>query len=135
MPVILSDHDVEGQLNVLFAIWTSPDWVETWEMLKCRVRTFRSLGIPKGTADSELWELCQAQQFVLLTGNRNADTGDSLEIASQRLNQSDSLPVITIADAGRVTLERQYAERVASQILEILYDLENLRGTRRLFVP
>jgi hypothetical protein len=135
MPVILSDHDVEGQLKVLFAIWTSPDWVEIWEMLNCRIRTFHSLGIAIDTADSELWELCQAQQFVLLTGNRNADTDDSVEIASRKLNQPSSLPVITIADARRVTLDRQYAERVASQILEILYDLEKLRGTRRLFVP
>lgn len=135
MPAILSDHDVEGQLNLLYSIWTSPDWIELWEMLDCRIYTFRNLGIVRETSDSDLWRLCQARQLVLLTGNRNANSEESLELASQRLSQLDSLPVITIADTQRVTFDRKYAERVAGQIVEFLYDLENLRGTRRLYVP
>jgi hypothetical protein len=43
--------------------------------------------------------------------------------------------VLTIADADRVMLDRTYAEAVAVKVLDFLQDLENLRGTRRLFVP
>src|SRR5437762_1251189 len=135
MPAILCDHDVEGQLRVLFSVWTSPEWLELWEMLNCRLHTFQSLGISTNTPDSDLWKLCQTWQFVLLTGNRNADSDDSLEVTSQRLNQPRSLPVLTLADADRVIIDRQYAERVASRILDYPVDLDNLQGTRRLFVP
>jgi hypothetical protein len=135
MPAILCDHDVEGHLNVLLTFWRSTEWLELWEMLNCPIHTFRGLGLQTDTTDLELWQLCQSEQFLLLTGNRNADGDHSLEVTSRRLNRPDSLPVITIADEKRVMLDRQYAERVASQILEILYDVESLRGSRRLFVP
>ena len=135
MPTILSDHDVEGHLEALLTIWTSPDCKELWEGLDCRVETFKSLGVSPDLPDSTLWQLCQARHIVLVTGNRNADSEDSLERTSLRLNQPDSLPVITLADAKRVLIDGPYALRVASQILDFLADLENLRGTRRLFAP
>ncbi len=135
MPAILADHDIEGQLKVLLSIWTSPDWIDLWQMLDCHVHTFLSLAISKEMPDSELWALCQQEQFLLLTGNRNAKGEHSLEIASQRLNQPQSLPVFTIAGADRVMTDRSYAERIASRILDYLVDIDNLRGTRRLFVP
>jgi hypothetical protein len=135
MPAMLFDYDVQGHFRVLSSIWTSPNWLELWEMLDCRVHTFRSLGIPMDTSDSDLWKLCQAHQFVLITGNRNAKGEQSLERVSQRSNQSDGLPVVTIADPDRVMIDHEYAVRVANQIMEVIYDLESLRGTRRLFVP
>jgi hypothetical protein len=135
VPAILFDHDVEGHLRFLFSIWISSDWIELWEMLECPIHTFDTLGIPKNTPDIDVWKFCQARGFVLVTGNRNADGDDSLEIASKKLNRPDSLPVLTIADADRVLADRAYAERVASRILDCLLDLENLRGARRLFVP
>jgi hypothetical protein len=135
MPAILCDHDVEGHLRVIYSIWTSPEWIEIWEMFDCRVHTFRTLGLAIDTSDADLWSFCQEREFVLLTANRNADSIDSLEVASQRLNQPDSLPILTIADAERVIDDRAYAERVASRILDYLLDLPKLRGTRRLFVP
>jgi hypothetical protein len=73
--------------------------------------------------------------MVLITANRNSEGEDSLERASQRLNRPDSLPVLTLADPDRVLADREYAEKVAGQVLEILFDLDHLRGTRRLFVP
>jgi len=135
MPAILCDHNVEGQLQVIYSIWTSPEWIELWEMFECRVHNFRSIGIPKNISDHDLWLLCQTRGFILLTANRNADSDESLEIASQKLNQPCSLPILTIADAERVMDDRQYAERIASRILDILFEFQNLGGTRRLFVP
>jgi hypothetical protein len=134
-PAILSDHDVEGQLDILMSIWTSPDWIELWKMIEGRVYTFGSIGIPITTRDSDLWRICQERQLLLVTGNRNADDDQSLEVTIQRYNQKHSLPVVTLADTDRVVFERRYAERVAGQILEILYTIDELRGTQRLYVP
>jgi hypothetical protein len=122
-------------LQVLLSIWTSSDWIELWDMLDCAIYSFDSLKLPIKTPDSNVWLFCQSRQFLLLTGNRNAEGEESLEQTIRRLSQPDSLPVITLADAKRVMIDRPYAERVAGQILEIVYDFKNVRGTRRLFVP
>jgi hypothetical protein len=135
MPAILCDHDVEGPLKILLSIWTSADWIELWEMLDCAVYAFAGLHLHTKTPDADIWLLCQSRQLVLLTGNRNAEGDESLEKTIRRLGQPDSLPVITFADAKRVMIDRSYAERVAGQLLEIVYELEQVRGTRRLFVP
>ena len=41
----------------------------------------------------------------------------------------------TFADANRVLSERSYAELVADRLLEYLYDMDNLRGAGRLYLP
>lgn len=135
MPTILSDHNIQGHLDVLLSIWTSPEWKELWELLDCKVQTFRSRRLPRNTPDSDLWRLCQSEQMILLTANRNARGENSLEAVSRNLNQPDSIPVLTIADADRLIADRKYAESVASRIMDFLANVENLRGTRRLFVP
>jgi hypothetical protein len=58
-----------------------------------------------------------------------------LEEVIQRLGTSTSLPVFTIADPDRLIRDRDYAERTAVRLLEYIDDLENMRGTGRLFVP
>jgi len=133
MPTLLSDHDAEGHVEALPMIWTPP-WVDLWQGLGCEVETFKNLGLPTNMVDADVWLFCQAHQLVLITGNRNAEGDDSLECASDRLNRPDSLPALTLADPDRVLADRSYAERVASQILEYLFDLEQLRGSRRLYV-
>ena len=42
---------------------------------------------------------------------------------------------MTIAAPELVLTSQDYAERVAIQTLEYLMDLDNFRGTGRLFVP
>lgn len=135
MPTILSDHDVEGQLEYLLVIWTSEPWRELWQGIGGSVESFRSLGLRHDMPDSELWLFCQEHQLVLVTGNRNADTENSLERTSERLNRPDSLPILTIADPDRVMVDRQYAESVASRALDFIFDLDTVRGARRLYVP
>jgi hypothetical protein len=79
--------------------------------------------------------MCQAQQILLITGNRNSTGPEALETVMARDNTPTSLPVLTIADPRRVLSSRAYAERVAIRLLEYLLDLENYRGTRRLYLP
>ena len=59
----------------------------------------------------------------------------SLEATIRDLNEPSSLPIMTIADPELVLVSQDYAERVAVQVLEYLTDLDNFRGTGRLFVP
>jgi hypothetical protein len=106
-----------------------------WQAFGCTVETLSSLRLPEDMPDSELWKLCQVRGIVLITANRNSDGDDSLEATMRRLCQQESLPVVTIADADRVLLDRTYAEQVAIQVFEILLEIDRLRGTRRLFVP
>jgi len=42
---------------------------------------------------------------------------------------ADSLPVITIADSGRVLSDRLYAEQVAERLLDYLMRIDDFRGT------
>jgi hypothetical protein len=134
MPAIMSDHDIEGQFAELVRILTSPDWFDWWVDVGCKVETFASLGLSASSSDDVVWETCQARQAVLVTGNRNKDGPDSLEATILRLNQANSLPVITISKPHEVA-HRSYAERAAVRLLEYLSELDKIRGIGRLYIP
>jgi hypothetical protein len=70
-----------------------------------------------------------------LTNNRNDDAPDSLEATIRTFNTPRSLPIFTIGDAERLRNEREYSDRVIWTLLEYLYDVENVLGTGRLFLP
>jgi hypothetical protein len=132
---ILADHNIEGQLRVLASVWTSTDWLELWQSLDGKVETLAGIGVSSDLPDAQLWELCQERGMLLVTSNRNADGENSLEATMRRLCRQDSLPVVTIADADRVMWDRLYAEQVAVKVLEVILDIDRLKGTRRIFVP
>ncbi|HEY2410783.1 MAG TPA: hypothetical protein VGI40_00990 [Pirellulaceae bacterium] len=135
MLTILADHNVEAHLDALVNIWTSAEWLELWQMVDCKVCKFASVGLRSTTPDSELWSFCQTNQMLLLTGNRNADGPDSLEMTSLQRNTALSLPVLTFGDPDRVLRDRLYAEAAASRILDYVVSIKNFRGARRLYVP
>ena len=135
MPTIMADHDVEGQLRLLLNIWLSPSWIDLWTELRCDVESFERLGIGEDATDSDVWQLCQEREIVLVTGNRNAEGEDSLEQTMRRLGTPNSLPVLTIGDPNRLMKDRRYAEDVAAQLFDYVRDIDELRGTGRLFLP
>ena len=135
MTGIMADHNIEGHLVVLLRIWTSDLWASLWESLEFEVESFERLGLPYDTSDRDLWQVCQQRNIVLITANRNDEGPDSLVSTLPDLNEPSSLPVLTIADPTLVLMNQDYAERVAIQVLEYLLDLDNFRGTGRLFVP
>jgi hypothetical protein len=135
MPAIMADHDIEGQVRALLRLLTSAAWYEVWHGLAMRVESFASLGLPENTPDAALWQFCQAQQIILITGNRNKVGTDALEAVIARNNTPTSLPVLTIGTPPRVLSSREYAERVATRLLEVLLDVEQYRGTGRLYLP
>ena len=93
------------------------------------------MSLPADAADADLWEACQRHDVVLITANRNKNGLNSLEATIAERNQASSLPVLTVADADQILTSGDYARRVVSQLLEFLFDLENIRGTGRLYLP
>ena len=135
MPALLADHDIEGHMQALLRLLTAEEWRVLWTELAIRVESFASLGVPVDTSDAELWRLCQERQIVLITGNRNQDGPASLESTIQASSTPLSLPVLTIGEPQRVFSSTTYAHGVAERLLEYLIDIDNLRGTRRLYLP
>ncbi|NCC35839.1 MAG: ACP S-malonyltransferase, partial [Chloroflexia bacterium] len=104
------------------------------DLLPLRLVILRDTGLPISSNDREVWRFAQAQQMVLLTGNRRMRGRDSLEQTIREENTAISLPVLTIGSVDRLD-ERVYRERCASRIIEILLDIANYRGAGRIFIP
>jgi hypothetical protein len=135
MPGIMSDNDIQGQFTELVRLLQSQEWSEIWKGLGMSIETFDTLGLAPNASDRDVWQRCQLHQVLLITGNRNQEGPDSLETTIRTLNQSDSLPVFTLADATRFQHSRAYADRVVARLLDYLMYLENYRGAGRLYLP
>jgi hypothetical protein len=135
MPAIMADHDVEGQMQVLLRLLTSDEWHPLWTALAVRVESFASLEMPADTSDATLWRVCQQQDILLITGNRNKAGAEALEAVIARENTPTSLPVLTLSVPPQVFRSHVYAHRVVTRLLEVLLDLEQYRGTGRLYLP
>jgi hypothetical protein len=132
---ILADINVEGVLTSLHFIWLSEAWRELWFSLGLSIEDFKTQGLPFDASDRVVWRTSQERTLILITGNRNADGPDSLELVIRDENQPDSLPVITLANPRRVLRERDYAEKVAERVLDYLMRIEQFRGAGRLYAP
>jgi hypothetical protein len=132
---ILVDNDIGGEFDVLMHYLTSPAWSEAWNDLALTVFSLNDFGLQPSAPDRLVWQACQQAQAILITANRNDDGPDSLEATIRDLGRADSLPVLTLADPQRVMRDKPYAKRVAEQLLEYLFDMENYRGTGRLYLP
>jgi hypothetical protein len=93
------------------------------------------LGLSADASDAQLWQACQQHDIVLITANRNKDGLDSLEAIIATQNEPHHLPVFTVSNADQILTDREYGMRVVRQLLEFLFDLDNLRGTGRLYLP
>ncbi len=132
---ILADINVEGIVAILVRIWLSGNWREFWHDLGISIQDFNSLGLPFDSSDKIVWRTCQDRKLVLITGNRNADEPDSLELVIRAENTEDSLPLVTLANSERILNERPYAERTAEKLLDYLTRIDDFRGAGRIYVP
>ena len=138
MTGIIADANLDGHLVRLMNLIESGEWAELWAGLGLTAEPFRTLGVTTDTVDRIVWDRCQAAGYVLLTANRNGDGEDSLDSVI-RAGGPSALPVFTIADAGRVMTDSDYARHVIVQMLDYLIDLneqpELLLGAGRLYLP
>lgn len=97
---------------------------------------FPDVNLPYSARDEMVWRLCQEKGYLLLTGNRRTvDEEDSLELTIRRLYTPTILPVLTIGDMNRVLHDRNYCERCAIRLAEIVIELDALRGVTQLYLP
>ena len=132
---MVPDNDIEGHFAVLFGHVVSPTWRDLWSQLGIQVHYFRSLGLARSSSDRVVWQTCQDRQLILITGNRNDDGPDSLEATIRESNTLQCLPVLTLSHAKRISQSGAYAEQAAERLLEILIDIDNMRGTGRIWLP
>jgi hypothetical protein len=71
---------------------------------------------------------------LLVTANRNNADATSLQTTLQRENTPDALPVITVARKEGLK-QSDYRQRLVLRLAEIIFDLDDHRGTGRLFIP
>lgn len=135
MKGILTDNDVRGQVDYLVALVEAEPWQEFWKDLALPLLRFEDLGLSPSATDQEVWERCQAEEVVLITGNRNLSGPDSLEATIRRQNTPQALPVFTIADVNKVNASKAYAEQIVEALLDYLQRIEKVRGAGRLFLP
>src|SRR5262245_64256852 len=90
---ILADNNIARHLTVLVRILGGPDLREFWDSLHLPLTTFRELGLTEEASDAVVWQVCQREQVVLVTANRNDDGPDSLEATIRTQNTPDCLPL------------------------------------------
>lgn len=131
--IILSDENCEGQAEHIFGVLESLGFVE---LLSLELKMLTDVGLRKGVDDKTIWNHCQKHQLLLLTGNRTTKDGKkSLEHTIRDLFIPTSLPVLTISNLKRIPRDRDYLERCANGLAEIVIDLEEqYLGTPRLYL-
>ena len=135
MPGLLADVNAEGHLNALLAVCRSQGWIDVWASLDVEVVRLQDIGLPRMVPDDVLWRTRQQKQLLLITSNRNQDGPSSLGKTIEREGTPDSLPVLTLADGERLSVDRAYCASAATRLMEILIDLDNARGSGRLWLP
>ncbi len=135
MQGLLADANIMGHVEYLARLMQTGSWAGFWQDLGLVLRHFADVGLSLSATDLEIWQRCQAEQLLLVTDNRNADSPDSLEAVIRLHNAPQSFPVFTIADVDKLRTSRDYAERAMIRLYEYLLDIDNLRGAGRLFLP
>jgi hypothetical protein len=129
--IFLIDHNFEGQALILLGNIANTGWLD---LLSIHFVTFEDIELPIDSNDRIVWQIAQENQMILITGNRSMKGEDSLEQVIREENTLNSLPVITIGSLERFD-ERDYRDRCADRIIEIVLDIENYMGVGRLFIP
>ncbi len=96
---------------------------------------FEEVGLAIDSDDRVVWQIAQSNQMILLTANRSMKGENSLEQVMREENTAISLPVVTIGNIDRLLAETSYRERCINRLVEIVVDIEDLRGARRIFIP
>lgn len=135
MPALMADNNCHGQFAVFLNLLESEPWEEFWRTANCSVKTFEELGLEGAAPDAVVWHVCQEQEIILITSNRNREGPESLEATIQASNSPGSWPVITIGDPNRLMQSKAYAERAVARLLDYLLDIDNHRGAGRLYIP
>jgi hypothetical protein len=132
---IVADANIQGQVEHLARRMQAEPWTDFWQALGLALLRFEDIGLSPSATDLEIWNVCPAEQVVLITDNRNLESEDSLEAVIRRNNTPGSLPVFTIADMSEFRMSGLYVDRVAEALLDYLLRIDDVRGAGRLYLP
>jgi len=124
-----------GFLRYFDSLTFNDNWGDIPTRMGVRYICLADIGLTTGTTDRDIWRVCQANGYYLLTDNREQTTEESLGIILENEGTPTSLPVFTIGDMNRFRNEREYAEQAVDQLLDYLFEPDSILGTRRLFIP
>lgn len=131
MSIILVDHDIEGQAMLLWAQISSEGWPD---LLSIQFVRFVDVSVPLDSTDRAVWRFAQQNGMILLAGNRNMKSENSLEQTIREENSLTSLPVLTIGNVERM-VQKEYRDRCEARLLEIVLYIDNYLGAGRIFIP
>lgn len=130
--IFLVDHNLEGHALLLLGNIAELGWLD---LLPIRFVTFKEVGLSITSDDRVVWRFAQSNQMLLITANRSMKGKNSLEQVIREENSSISLPVVTIGDADRIFTDPDYRNRCVDRLIEIVFDIDGYRGSRRLYIP
>lgn len=129
---VLVDHNLRGHSVVLAGSLAANGWLE---LISIRFVLFEEVGLEVNSDDRVVWRCPQANEMILLTANRSMKGKDSLEQVMREENTPTSLPVITIGNIDRLLAEPEYRDRCVNRLVDVMVDIEDYRGARRIFIP
>ncbi len=135
MKGLVADANIQGQVEHLAQRMQAEPWADFWQPLGLALHHFEDVGLLTSATDFEVWKVCQAEQLILITDNRNLDSEDSLEATIRRNNTPEALPIFTIADMNEFRTNSSYVERVVEALYDFLLRIDEVRGTGRLYLP
>ena len=128
----LVDHNLRGHSVVLAGSLAASGWLD---LISIRFVLFEEGGLAVTSDDRTVWQYVQANQMILITANRSMKDKDSLEQIMREGNTPTSLPVVTIGNINRLLVEPNYRERCVNRLIDIVVDIEDYQGARRIFIP
>jgi hypothetical protein len=132
---LMADANIQGQVEYLVQRMKADAWADFWQGLGLVLYRFENFGLSASSTDLEIWNVCQSEQLLLITDNRNLDSENSLEATIRRNNTPGSLPVFTIASMNEFRTSNSYVERVVAALYDYLLKIDDVRGTGRLYLP
>ncbi|MEQ8464802.1 ACP S-malonyltransferase [Coleofasciculus sp. F4-SAH-05] len=129
---ILVDHNLRGHSVLLAGRLAASGWLE---LISIHFILFEEVGLEVSSSDRVVWQCAQANEMILLTANRSMKGKDSLEQVIREESTPISLPVITIGNIDRLLVEPEYRDRCVNRLVDIIVDIEDYRGSRRIFIP
>lgn len=137
MQGLLADINVQGHLAILQQRLTAQDLWKILEGLNLQLATFAEVHLARNINDRELWNFCQSEKWVLFTENRNHEDENSLSATIADSFETGQLPVITLANKRRFETDRDYADLIAREVADILFDIAvfEYQAPPRIYVP
>ena len=130
--IFLIDHNLKGHALVFLGAIATQGWLDIVPM---QFVTFAEMDLSINSDDRTVWRLAQENQMILLTANRSMKGKDSLEQVMREENTPTSLPVVTIGNIERLLAEPDYRDRCVNRLVDIVVDIEDYQGARRIFIP